>query len=97
MKTLLALLAAGKLGSVLLTGGTMIISVFVYALIPFRSQDTARLGGVHSSASPANSALSTPSGSNAATGSPGTPARSARGVHSPASARSGSSSSAHTK
>ena len=33
MKVLLALLAAGKLGKVLLTGGTMIISVFAYALI----------------------------------------------------------------
>ena len=33
LKALLALLAAGKLGKVLLTGGTMIISVFAYALI----------------------------------------------------------------
>ena len=33
MKTLLALLAAGKLGKVLLTGGTMILSVFAYALV----------------------------------------------------------------
>ena len=33
MKVLLALLAAGKLGKVALTGGTMIISVFAYALI----------------------------------------------------------------
>jgi Zn-dependent protease len=33
VKTLLALLAAGKLGKVLLTGGTMIISVFAYALV----------------------------------------------------------------
>src|SRR5512145_2205614 len=33
MKALLALLAAGKLGKVLLTGGTMIISVFAYSLI----------------------------------------------------------------
>lgn len=33
MKALLALLAAGKLGKVLLTGGTMILSVFAYALI----------------------------------------------------------------
>ena len=33
MKVLLALLAAGKLGKVLLTGGTMIISVFAYALV----------------------------------------------------------------
>ena len=33
IKALLALLAAGKLGKVLLTGGTMIISVFAYALI----------------------------------------------------------------
>ena len=33
MKLLLTLLAAGKLGKVLLTGGTMIISVFAYALI----------------------------------------------------------------
>src|SRR6266850_1150402 len=33
LKALLALLAAGKLGSVLLTGGTMIISVFAYALV----------------------------------------------------------------
>jgi hypothetical protein len=74
-----------------------VVSVFVYALIPFRSQDTARLGGVHSTASPANSALSTPSGSNAVTGSPGTSARSARSVHRPAAARSGSSSSAHAK
>ena len=75
-----------------------VVSVFVYALIPFRGQGgTARLGGVHSSTSPANSALSTPSGSNAATGSPGTSARSAPGLHRPASARSGSSSSAGTK
>ena len=33
MKVLLALLAAGKLGKVLLTGGTMLISVFAYGLI----------------------------------------------------------------
>ena len=33
IKLLLGLLAAGKLGKVLLTGGTMIISVFAYALI----------------------------------------------------------------
>lgn len=33
MKLLLGLLAAGKLGKVLLTGGTMILSVFAYALI----------------------------------------------------------------
>jgi Zn-dependent protease len=33
LKVLLALLAAGKLGKVALTGGTMIISVFAYALI----------------------------------------------------------------
>ena len=33
IKALLALLAAGKLGKVLLTGGTMIVSVFAYALV----------------------------------------------------------------
>jgi Zn-dependent protease len=33
IKALLALLAAGKLGKVLLTGGTMILSVFAYALV----------------------------------------------------------------
>lgn len=33
IKLLLGLLAAGKLGQVLLTGGTMIISVFAYALV----------------------------------------------------------------
>jgi Zn-dependent protease len=33
VKALLALLAAGKLGKVLLTGGTMILSVFAYALV----------------------------------------------------------------
>jgi hypothetical protein len=33
VKVLLALLAAGKLGKVLLTGGTMIVSVFAYALV----------------------------------------------------------------
>lgn len=33
IKALLALFAAGKLGSVFLTGGTMILSVFVYALV----------------------------------------------------------------
>lgn len=33
MKLLLSLLAAGKLGKVLLTGGTMILSVFAYALV----------------------------------------------------------------
>ena len=33
MKALLALLAAGKLGKVALTGGTMIVSVFAYALV----------------------------------------------------------------
>jgi Protein of unknown function (DUF3040) len=49
-----------------------VVSVFVYALIPFRSQGTARLGGVHSTASPAHSAFSARNGSNAATGSPGT-------------------------
>jgi Protein of unknown function (DUF3040) len=50
-----------------------VVSVFVYALIPFRSQGPARLGGVHSTASPAHSAFSARNGSNAATtGSPGT-------------------------
>lgn len=33
MKLLLTLLAAGKLGKVLLTGGTMLLSVFAYALV----------------------------------------------------------------
>jgi Zn-dependent protease len=33
VKVLFALLAAGKLGKVLLTGGTMILSVFAYALV----------------------------------------------------------------
>ena len=33
MKTLLVLLAAGKLGKVALTGGTMILSDFAYALV----------------------------------------------------------------
>jgi Zn-dependent protease len=33
VKLLLTLLAAGKLGKVLLTGGTMIVSVFAYALV----------------------------------------------------------------
>lgn len=33
MKALLALLAAGKLGKVALTGGTMVVSVFAYALV----------------------------------------------------------------
>src|SRR5688572_15076866 len=33
IKLLLGLLAAGKLGQVLVTGGTMIISVFAYALV----------------------------------------------------------------
>jgi len=33
VKALIALLAAGKLGKVLLTGGTMILSVFAYALV----------------------------------------------------------------
>jgi Protein of unknown function (DUF3040) len=77
-----------------------VVSVFVYALIPFRSQGgTVRLGGgVHSTASPANSALPARNGSNAAiTGPPGTFARPAPGVHRPASARSGSSSSANKK
>lgn len=32
MKTLLALLLAGKLGKVLLSGGTMLLSIFVYAI-----------------------------------------------------------------
>lgn len=74
-----------------------VVSVFVYALIPFRSQSPARLGGVHSTASPANSALSTPSRSDAATGSPGIAARSEPRMHRPASAGSGSSSSVGTK
>src|SRR3954470_12236429 len=33
LKLLFGLLAAGKLGKVLLTGGTMLISVFAYALV----------------------------------------------------------------
>lgn len=33
MKALLALLAAGKLGKFLITGGTMVLSVFTYALV----------------------------------------------------------------
>jgi Protein of unknown function (DUF3040) len=75
-----------------------VVSVFVYALIPFRSQGNARLGGVHSTASPVNSALPARNGSNAAvTGPPGISARSGPGVHRPASARSGSSSSAGNK
>lgn len=31
IKTILFLLASGKLGKVLLTGGTMIVSIFAYA------------------------------------------------------------------
>jgi Protein of unknown function (DUF3040) len=74
-----------------------VVSVFVYALIPFRSQGPARLGGVHSTASPANSAFSARKGSKAATASPGTQARSEPGIRRPAAAGSGSSSSAGTK
>ena len=33
MKVLLALLVSGKLGKVLLTGGSMIVSIFAYAWI----------------------------------------------------------------
>jgi hypothetical protein len=73
-----------------------VVSVFVYALIPFRSQDNSQLGGVHSTASPPHPAMSTPGHGNAATGPPSTHARAAPGVHRPASARSGSSSPAHT-
>ena len=65
-----------------------VVSVFVYALIPFRSQAPARLGGVHSTASPANSAFPARNG---------TRARSEPVIHRPASAGSGSSSSAGTK
>jgi hypothetical protein len=74
-----------------------VISVFVYAFIPFRSQPGNQLGGVHSTASPPRPAMSAPGHSNAATGSPGTPTRATAGVHRPASARSGSSSRAHAK
>ena len=70
-----------------------VVSVFVYALIPFRGQ-AARLGGGHSTASPARSALSSPNPGNAATGSPGISARAAPGVHRPATAHPGSSTSA---
>lgn len=45
-----------------------VVSVFVYALIPFRGQAT-RLGGVHSTASPARVTMSAPS-RGGATGSP---------------------------
>jgi hypothetical protein len=75
-----------------------VVSVFVYALMPFRSQGTARLGGVHSTASPASSAFPARNGTIASTtGPPGTSARSAPGVDRPASARLGSSSSANKK
>ena len=73
-----------------------VISVFVYALIPFRGQ-AARVGGVHSTASPARSALSSPNPGNVVTGPPGISARAAPGVLGPASAHSGSSPSAHGK
>jgi hypothetical protein len=73
-----------------------VVSVFVYALIPFRSQTGSRLVGVHSTASPAHPTMSAPSGS--ATGSP--PVNSGGAMArppGPASVRSGSSSSTHTR
>lgn len=70
-----------------------VVSVFVYAFIPFRGQ-AGQLSGVHSTASPARSSLSSSNPGNAATGSPGISARAAPGVHGPAAARSGSSPSA---
>jgi Protein of unknown function (DUF3040) len=70
-----------------------VVSVFVYALIPFRSQDNSQLGGVHSTASPARPAMSTPDRSSAS-GSPGTHARAAPGAHRSAAVRSGASSPA---
>ena len=71
-----------------------VISVFVYALIPFRGQ-AARLGGGHPTAAPARSALSSPNPGNAATGSPGISARAAPGVHRPVTEHPGSSPSGH--
>jgi len=70
-----------------------VVSVFVYALIPFRSQPDARLSGVHATASPSQPTLSAPSRSNAAAASPGISARVKPRAHRPASARSGSPSS----
>ena len=72
-----------------------VISVFVYALIPFRGQ-AARVGEVHSTASPARSALSSPNAGNVVTGPPGISARAAPGVHRPATEHPGSSTSARS-
>lgn len=72
-----------------------VVSVFVYALIPFRSQANSRLGGIHSSASPAQPTMSVPGRSHAATASPGISGRAGPKAHRPAPARSGSSSPAH--
>jgi Protein of unknown function (DUF3040) len=72
-----------------------VVSVFVYALIPFRSQDNSQLGGVHSTASPARPAMTTPDRANAATGSPGIHVRATSGADRAASDRSGPSSPAH--
>jgi hypothetical protein len=74
-----------------------VVSVFVYALVPFRSQPGTQLGGVHSTASPPQPAMSASGRSNAATGSPGSHARASTGAHRPTSARSGASSPAHRK
>jgi len=74
-----------------------VVSVFVYALIPFRSQPSVRPGGVQSTASPAHPAVSTPGRSDATTWSPSTLKRAAAGTNRPASARSGSSPSAGSK
>jgi len=72
-----------------------VVSVFVYALIPFRGQ-AGRDGAVHSTASPARPALSASSRAGPAAGRPAgqsgpAPAR----PHGPATAGSGPSSSAH--
>jgi hypothetical protein len=68
-----------------------VVSVFVYALIPFRSQTGTRLVGVHSTASPAQPTLS------ASSSPPQNSATAMAKPHTPPAGRSGSSSSAHTR
>jgi len=74
-----------------------VVSVFVYALIPFRGQASGQLT-VHSTASPASSALPARNGSNAAiTGPPVNSASAMAKPHGPPRGRSGSSSSGRTR
>ena len=79
--------------SLLMLAVVGVVSVFVYALIPFRGQggQAGRAGAVHTTASPARPALSASSRAGPGTGRPaGQPGTALARPHGPATARPGS-------